>query len=190
MRSVWPRRLPRYFPSRRSQGADRHLVLGQRPVEDEVVARGVPESDRAVVVPGDHEARVGPERQSRHPGRLRDGGQHVAAGRVPDRQVVAGGREDPGVGAEPPQGFHVAQGVPLELAAGLGVPPSQDPRLLHREEVPARGEGEQQHLAVGVQLGLAEDMTPGEDVGGLNRRGHVVLRRRSLVEPNAARPPE
>src|SRR5437773_1145146 len=105
---------------------------------------------------GGDEARIGGEGEGGHPGLLRHRGQRLAGRDVPDGQIVAGRGQDPRVGAEAPEGFEVAQRLPVALLAGAGVPASQDAGVLDSPECAVGSEGQLQQLAVRVKLWLAE----------------------------------
>src|SRR5262249_9627303 len=86
---------------------------------DQLAGGGGPEADPPLVMPGGQDGGVGGEGEGGHPGQPPgDGAQQLAGGGVPDGQVVGGGGEEAGVGAEAPEDLQVAGGVPAEFLAG------------------------------------------------------------------------
>ena len=114
----------------------------------------VPVVDRAVVMARRHEACVGMKCHRRHPARLLDRCQHQAGRSVPDRQVIAGGGENPAIGAGGPERFQIAQVVPIDLLARGGVPFPQDAEFLNGIQPALFAESHEQDVAVGLQFGL------------------------------------
>ena len=156
------------------QGADR--CRRARQLMQQLMARGVPEANGAVIMSGGDVGRIGMARQGGHPRRLRQGREHLARGSVPERQIIAGGDQEASIVAETPECFQIAQGMPLELLAGLGVPVPQHAGILDGPEGAVRGESQGQKFSIGMQLRLAEH--PG--AGHLGRRhggnGHGMPR--------------
>src|SRR5262249_45841678 len=155
------------------KGADGALV--QVELVQELVGGGVPVTNGAVVVARRQEGLVGGEGDGGNPVGLGDGGQEVARGGVPDGQVVAGGGEHAGVGAEGPEVFEVAGRVPGEFLAGDGVPAADEAGILDRPEGAVGGEGQGEEVAVGVQLRGAEDQDTRDGVGGGGGASHETL---------------
>src|SRR5207245_1288814 len=88
---------------------------------------------------------------------------------VPDGQVIAGRGEHARVGAEGPDRFRVAQVVPAEPLAGLGIPVTQKARLLDGVERAVFAEADEQHIAIGVLAwlaGMAAELEWHESRGG------------------------
>src|SRR5262249_11103307 len=108
--------------------------------------------------------------------------------RVPQRQVVATRGRQANVGAEAPDGFQVAQRLPFEQPAGVGVPAPEDPRLFDGPEAALRTERQRQQVAIGVKLWIAEHLGSRQGRGSKGGRSHGVLQRLgSRVRPRVPR---
>src|SRR5262245_49866449 len=106
----------------------------------QIMRDGIPNAYGTVVMPRGQEGSVVGKCDRRNPGILVLRAEHVARGSVPQRQIVASGRQQSAIGAKGPYGLQIAQSMPFDLLARLGIPAAKDAWLLHGQKRSVRSE--------------------------------------------------
>ncbi len=94
----------------------------------------IPQPNGPVVLADEHLAGLVAKKKRGHPAVQAECGEHLAGGNVPEPQVVAGRGEKSGVAAKRPYRLEIAQRLPIELLAPLGVPVPEHGGFLDRPE--------------------------------------------------------